>query len=188
MCVSYVATGKFNLSLPCFSIQIKNKFCKTLTPVQHQCGQRHYKVPIESFHLSGHTFRFHWSDQDLKVLRQLCEATKIFLNFVSIFFLLLHSVLLLLLLFLCSFSFSIFVDSSASSSTKRLAPVLEMLTVWKRAWKWNSWSLIWEQNGTDVSFISHIHVRFLSSVISFIVLPTLPSPPSAVLLKPRPNE
>ena len=30
---------------------------------------------------------------------------------------------------------------------------------------------------------SHIHVRFLSCVISLIVLHTLPSPPSAVLLK-----
>ena len=32
-------------------------------------------------------------------------------------------------------------------------------------------------------FISHIHVRFLSCVVSLIVLPTLPSPSSAVLLK-----
>ena len=38
-------------------------------------------------------------------------------------------------------------------------------------------------DGTNVSFISHIHVRFLSCVISFIVLPTFPSPSSAVLLK-----
>ena len=53
--------------------------------------------------------------------------------------------------------------------------------VFKTAWKWSSWSLIWEQDGTNVSFISHIHVRFLSSVISLIVLPTLPSPSSAVL-------
>ena len=36
---------------------------------------------------------------------------------------------------------------------------------------------------TNVSFISHIHVRFLSCVISLIVLPTLPSPSSAVLLE-----
>ena len=48
---------------------------------------------------------------------------------------------------------------------------------------WSSWSPIWEQDGTNVSFISHIHVRFLSSAISLIVLPTLPSPSSAVLLK-----
>ena len=37
--------------------------------------------------------------------------------------------------------------------------------------------------GTNVSFISHIHVHFLYSVISVIVLPMLPSPSSAVLLK-----
>ena len=55
--------------------------------------------------------------------------------------------------------------------------------VLKTAWKWSSWSLIWEQDGTNVSFISHIQVRFLSCVISLIVLPTLPSPSSAVLLK-----
>ena len=53
--------------------------------------------------------------------------------------------------------------------------------VLKTAWKWSSWSLIWEQDGTNVSFTSDIHV--LSSVISFIVLPTVPSPSSAVLLK-----
>ena len=34
-----------------------------------------------------------------------------------------------------------------------------------------------------MSAISHIHVRFLSCVISVIVLPTLPSPSSAVLFK-----
>ena len=59
--------------------------------------------------------------------------------------------------------------------------------VLKTAWKWSSWSLIWEQDGTNVSFISHIHVRFLSCVISFIVLPTLPSPSSDVLLIKLPN-
>ena len=36
---------------------------------------------------------------------------------------------------------------------------------------------------TYVSFISHIHVRRLSCVMSLIVLPMLPSPSSAVLLK-----
>ena len=41
--------------------------------------------------------------------------------------------------------------------------------VLKTAWKWSSWSLIWEQDGTNVSFISHIRVRFLSCVISLIV-------------------
>ena len=46
----------------------------------------------------------------------------------------------------------------------------------KTAWKWSSWSLIWEPDGTNVSLISHIHVRFLSCTISLVVLPTLPSP------------
>ena len=32
--------------------------------------------------------------------------------------------------------------------------------VLKTAWKWSSWSLVWEQDGTNVSFISHIRVRF----------------------------
>ena len=49
----------------------------------------------------------------------------------------------------------------------------------------------WRQHGNravEVSFesrnfISRIHVRFLSCLISSIVLPTLPSPSSAVLLK-----
>ena len=40
----------------------------------------------------------------------------------------------------------------------------------KTAWKCSSWSLIWEQDGANVSFISHIHVRFLSSVISLIAV------------------
>ena len=40
--------------------------------------------------------------------------------------------------------------------------------VLKTAWKWSSWSLIWEQDGTNVSFISHIHVHFWSSVIGHI--------------------
>ena len=55
--------------------------------------------------------------------------------------------------------------------------------VLKTAWKWSSWSLIWEQDGTNVIFISHIHVRCLSCVISLIVLLTLPLPSSAALLK-----
>ena len=55
--------------------------------------------------------------------------------------------------------------------------------VLQTTWKLSNWGLTREQDGTNVSFISHIHVRFLSSVISFIVLPTLPSSSSAVLLK-----
>ena len=42
---------------------------------------------------------------------------------------------------------------------------LNISHVLKIAWKWSSWSLIWKQDGKNVSFISHIHVRFLSCVI-----------------------
>ena len=55
--------------------------------------------------------------------------------------------------------------------------------VLQTTWKWSNWRLTREQDGTNVSLISHIHVRFLSCVISLIILPTLPSPSSAVLLK-----
>ena len=55
--------------------------------------------------------------------------------------------------------------------------------VLQTTWKWSNWRLTREQDGTNVSLISHIHVRFLSCVISFIVLPTLPSPSSTVFLK-----
>ena len=43
--------------------------------------------------------------------------------------------------------------------------------VLQTTWKWSNWRLTREQDGTNVSLISHIHVRFLSGVISFIVLP-----------------
>ena len=65
-----------------------------------------------------------------------------------------------------------YFDSSVSFCTKRWTFVLQIMT-----------ATFWRQDGngafevpiesTNVSFISHIHVRFLSSVISFIVLPTL---------------
>ena len=67
------------------------------------------------------------------------------------------------------------VDSSISW-TKRWTVVLEVSATF------------WRQRGNgavEVSFESrtaHIHVPFLCSVISIIVLPTLPSPSSAVLL------
>ena len=38
-----------------------------MNSVQQQCEHHHQKVLIESFHLSGHTFRFHWTVQDLEV-------------------------------------------------------------------------------------------------------------------------
>ena len=44
--------------------------------------------------------------------------------------------------------------------------------------KWNSWSLIREQDGTNVSFISGIHVRFFSCGISL----TVSAEPTVVVL------
>ena len=55
------------LSLPCSSVQIKHKTCKNMNSIQHRCEHHHQKVLIESFHLSGHTFRFCWTVQDLGV-------------------------------------------------------------------------------------------------------------------------
>ena len=55
------------LLLPCFSVQIKHKISKNMNSVQQQCEHHHYKVLIESFHLSGHTFMFRWTVQDLEV-------------------------------------------------------------------------------------------------------------------------
>ena len=38
-----------------------------MNSVQQQCEHHHWKVLIESFHLSGHTCRFFWMVQDLEV-------------------------------------------------------------------------------------------------------------------------
>ena len=38
-----------------------------MNSVQQQREHRHQKVLIENFHLSGHTFIFHWTVQDLEV-------------------------------------------------------------------------------------------------------------------------
>ena len=35
--------------------------------VQQQCEHHHRKVLIESFRLSGHTFRFRWTVQELDI-------------------------------------------------------------------------------------------------------------------------
>ena len=50
------------------------------------------------------------------------------------------------------------VDSSISSWTKwwMLISSWNVSHLLKTAWKWSSWSLIWEQDGTNVSFISNI--------------------------------
>ena len=49
------------------SVQIKHKNCPNMKSAQQQCKHQHQKVLIESFHLSGHTFRFRWMVQDLEV-------------------------------------------------------------------------------------------------------------------------
>ena len=51
-----------------WSVQIKHKIGKSIDSVQEQCEHNHPKVLIESFHLSGHTFRFHWTFQDLELV------------------------------------------------------------------------------------------------------------------------
>ena len=111
--------------------------------------------------------------------RQRREARKLFLPNPRV--LLSTSLLWLPCMFLFSLKFRwlqrLFLNETLDVSSWNVGHVL------KTAWKWSSWSLIWEQDGRNVSFISHIHVRFLSGVISFIVLPTLPSPSSAVCLR-----
>ena len=57
----------YTLSLPCFSVQIKHNICKNMNIVQQQCEYHHQKVLIQSFHLSGHTFKFRWTFQDFEV-------------------------------------------------------------------------------------------------------------------------
>ena len=88
------------------------------------------------------------------------------------------SLLRLPCVFLFSLKFRWLLNETMDVSSWNVGHVL------KTACKWSSWSLIWEQDGTNVSFISHIPVCFLSCVIS-VVLQTLPSPSSAVLLKVR---
>ena len=38
-----------------------------MNSTQQQSEHHHWKVPIESFHLSGHTFRFRWTVHDVGV-------------------------------------------------------------------------------------------------------------------------
>ena len=90
-----------------------------------------------------------------------------------------------LLWFHCLFLFSqnfncfqrLFLNEKIDDNSWNIDHVLQT------TWKWSNWRLAREQDGTNVSFISHIHMRFLSSVISLIVLPTSPSSSSTVLLK-----
>ena len=92
--------------------------------------------------------------------RQRREARKIFLPNPRV--LLSISLLWLPCMFLFSLKFRwlqrLFLNERLDVSSWNVGHVL------KTAWKWSSWSLIWEQDGTNVSFISHIHVRFLSCV------------------------
>ena len=46
---------------------MKYKICENMNSVQQQCEHHYLKVLIESFHLSGYTFRFCWTVQDLEV-------------------------------------------------------------------------------------------------------------------------
>ena len=50
-----------------------------MNSVQQQCEHHHWKGLIESFHLSGHTFRFHWTVQDLEIFlvnSQICLGSE----------------------------------------------------------------------------------------------------------------
>ena len=47
-----LSLSMWTLSLPWFSVQVKNKICKNLNSVQQLHEHHHYKVLIESFHLS----------------------------------------------------------------------------------------------------------------------------------------
>ena len=50
-----------------FSVHVTNKNFTNMNSVQQQYEHHGQKVLIKSFHLSGHTFRFHWTVQDLEV-------------------------------------------------------------------------------------------------------------------------
>ena len=50
-----------------FTDMLVHKNSKNMNSVQQQCEHHHQKVFIQSFHLSGHTFRFRWTVQDLEV-------------------------------------------------------------------------------------------------------------------------
>ena len=108
--------------------------------------------------------------QGVKILRHnLCV-------FLSMYLLWLHCLFLFSLKFNCLQR--VFLNEKIDDNCWNIDHVLQT------TWKWNNWRLTREQDGTNVSFISsHIHVCFLSCVISLIVLPTLPSPSSTAFLK-----
>ena len=61
-------SAAFNPLPPCFYAQIKHKIGKNMNSFPQHCEHHYKKVFIESFHLSGHTFSFRWTVQDLGVL------------------------------------------------------------------------------------------------------------------------
>ena len=64
------------LSQPCSSVQIEHNICKNMNSTCSACLATTWTRPplestdeylIKSFHLSGHTFQFRWTVQDLEV-------------------------------------------------------------------------------------------------------------------------
>ena len=61
---------------------------------------------------------------------------------------------------------------------------VQITDVFKTAWKWPvEVFFFWAQDGTNVSFISHIHLCFLSCVIILISLPTFSCRPRLFCLR-----
>ena len=111
--------------------------------------------------------------------QQSQQAVKIFWHDPSVF--LSMYLLWLQCLFLFSLKFScfqrLFLNKNIDDNSWNIDQVLQT------TWKWSNWRLTREHDGMNIRFISRIHVCFLSCVISFIVLPTLPSSSLDVLLK-----
>ena len=64
-----------------------------------------------------------------------------------------------------------------------LNETMPLISHLKTAWKWSSWSVVWEQDGTNAClFLVRYSRAILSSVISLVVLPALPSLSLTVLL------
>ena len=99
----------------------------------------------------------------------------ILVYFLSMYLLWLHCLFLVSLKFNCLQC--VFLNEKIDDNCWNIDHVLQT------TWKWSSWRLAREQDGANVTFISDIHVHFLSCVICFIVLPTLPSPSSTVFLR-----
>ena len=62
------------LSLPGSPFKLNIRFAKTWTLLGNNVNTTNdWKVLIESFHVSGHTFRFPWAVQDLEVFLGLVK-------------------------------------------------------------------------------------------------------------------